>query len=113
MSKLYSRNFKVTIKAVEKIYENRITRFNTQNSLFIFFEDIKYPELKVRRKTTAPKYMGTQNYGPCIKKLIEAGIFTVGNKDRKITYTVNKKPLFEFLKVFGPQFKYRNETIGY
>ncbi len=95
--RLYNRNLQTAKVAQMLINKNRILRFKSQNSLYIFLEDIKNPNLKNARLRFRPKqpyYQGKQNYGPIVDRLIERKIlFTVPNGNR-IEYHVNKRLQF-------------------
>ena len=113
--RLYSNNLSAAKDTAKQISAKHITRFHSQNALFIFIEDIKNPWLKPgegryfsrRKEQKQPAYHGEKNYGPIIKYLIEKGVlskhiekseksgFTVHTR---ITYEVNKQNLTNFLQ---------------
>lgn len=114
MAKVYTLNRTVAETAAKLIAENHITRFHSQNALYIFMEDIKNPWIKnnmwytSRRKTKQPGYAGSKNYDPSIKYLISKGVLTKhieqidckgGFKwNKRITFEVNKQSLTNFLQ---------------
>ena len=94
MAKLYSRNLGVAKEAVRLMKIYHIKRFRSQNALFCFLEDIKFPFNKFHRFNTMPVYAGDKNYMPIISFLREAGVLKrdiVGNGETgRIHYTVLK-----------------------
>jgi len=99
---IYSTNLNVAKKAAKLIAENHITRFHTQNALYVFMEDIKNPFLTNYRKrhniVKRPAYTGYQNYDPIINYLIEKGVFTRNRGSYRVSYSVNKENLSNFLQ---------------
>jgi hypothetical protein len=99
---LYSKNLNVAKTAAKLIAENHITRFHTQNALYVFMEDIKNPFLTNYRKrhniTKRPAYTGYQNYDPIINYLIEKNVLTRSRGSYRVSYSVNKENLSNFLQ---------------
>ena len=99
---LYSRNLNTAITAAKIISENHITRFHTQNALYILMEDIKNPGLKRCRDKYRgghrPYYQGDKNYDPSIKYLISKGVLTRHRGSYRVEFTVNKENLSNFLQ---------------
>ena len=73
-TRLYSRNREVLEKTIRCLKSKPIVAFTSQNQLFRFIEDIKYPENKRYQRDGMPYYFGEKNYGPVIEKLKEMGI---------------------------------------
>ena len=102
MSKLYSNNQLVANTVAQTISQNHITAFNKQCALHVFIEDIKFPFLKNchsrKQNPNVPAYVPNKNYDPIIFHLIEKGVLTRGTKDRRVTYSINKKSLQTYIE---------------
>lgn len=65
-------------------------------------EDIKNPGLKHCREKyrggKAPYYTGYQNYDPSINYLIEKGVLKRNRGSYRVSYSVNKENLSNFLQ---------------
>ena len=87
--RLYAHNQSIYNSTVYQIKGLGIKEFRTQNKLFIFIENIKYPFLaRIRANSTAPYYIGNANYGPIIDKLLEKGILVKSTEANRVVYTV-------------------------
>lgn len=87
--KLYAHNQSIYNQAVYQIKGLGIKEFRTQNKLYIFIENVKYPFLaRLRAGSKAPYYIGKPNYGPIINKMLERGILTREKVDNRLVYTV-------------------------
>lgn len=111
MPRLYSRNSAVAKAAVELLSQHNITRFHSQNSLYIFLEDIKNPNLKNARERfnkKSPYYHPGHNYEPIVNFLSNQGILkhnvirqTESGYPLQYEVCVDKQAVEEFLtKVF-------------
>lgn len=82
MSTIYSANLSVAKKAAKRISELHITRFHTQNALYVFIEDIKNPSIKTlrdNRNPKAPAYHPGHNYDPIINYLEKHDVLVYKN----------------------------------
>lgn len=101
---IYSKNLSVAKTAAKQIAENHITRFHSQNALYIFMEDIKNPWIKnsgwykSNRAAKMPGYQGDKNYGPSIKYLMSLGILKKNRGSYRVSYEVNKEALQNYVK---------------
>lgn len=87
--KLYAHNQAIYNQTIYQIKGLGIKEFRTQNKLYIFIENVKYPFLaRLRAGSTAPYYIGKPNYGPIIDKMLERGALTREKVDNRIVYTV-------------------------
>jgi hypothetical protein len=95
---IYSTNLSVAKEAAKKLKQLHITRFHSQNALYIFMEDIKNPFLKkCRGNDRQPSYAGNKNYEPSIGYLQDKGIFTRNRVANRIEIEVNKEALENYL----------------
>jgi hypothetical protein len=96
VNSLYSRNRSVYNQFIQKVKEKNIKKFNSQNELYCFIEDIKNPRLHRRRSGTKPYYAGRNNYGPIIDHLINDSIIGfMGNINNRYVFKVLLLPANE------------------
>lgn len=97
---LYSKNLSVAIATIKKIKDCKIIKFNSQNALYSFIEDIKNPGLQSYRdryRSGHGPYYTPANYDGIVKYLIDNGVLENSRKGNRYIFTVNKsQPLFKW-----------------
>jgi len=104
-TRIHKQNKLFALTLAIEIADRHIVRFNTQNALYILAENLKYPEFAHNRAYSISHkkalYYMPVNYTPSINWLMENGILirgkAEGNWNSRVTYTVKKTKLTQFI----------------